>query len=84
MIKFQTETGSLYEVDTETKLVLKTSDHYTGRQSTDWQPYESVTEVAVGLEVLFTWPEGTPLLPGSPPSALPATLTSRVVEVFEL
>lgn len=84
---FITETGSIYEVNiTERKIRRCTNLNgraASGRQGdNEWRPYCSLSEIKVGDAVLITWDKTTtPLLEGSPDFAVPATITSLVVEV---
>lgn len=84
-MKFRTFTGSIYEVDTAAKRIIRLSGTKppTDRQTDDWRPYRSISRIAPGETVVIVWPDGTPLLEGSPEGSLPLTETSGVVEVFE-
>ena len=84
-MKFKTESGSWYEADTENNRVRRLSGDKdpTPRQGKDgeWRSYETISPPIVGEIVVIIWPEGTPVLPGSPEGAMPVTMTSPIVEV---
>lgn len=85
--KFVTETGSMYEINTETKQVRRlngTADP-TPRQGKDgeWRKYEYISKPSVGMPVLIMWGSDVKLLPGSPPHATPSTVTSRVEMIID-
>lgn len=76
-MRFETESGSIYVVDETAKTVrvMKKGE----RLGVAPRNYVWMAPVAVGRRVLIQWPEGTPLLPGSPPDLTPGSLTARVV-----
>lgn len=87
IVKFVTESGSAYEMDTENKCVrrLNGGADPTPRQGKDgeWRAYESTSGARVGEQVLIIWDHRTtPLLSGSPVGAAPATVTSPVKEIL--
>lgn len=77
---FHTESGSVYEVNDHKIRRLAGNKPATIRQGVDgnWRLYERLSPVTIGEPVLVEWPKGTPLLPGSPPDAIPCTTTSAV------
>lgn len=84
-MKFITETGSVYEVDSDNKRIrrLNGNSDPTIRQGKDgeWKSFESI-EISVNESAVIFWnPKTTPLLEGSLPSATPATVTSLVVRI---
>lgn len=83
-VKFSTETGSLYEVDEEHKKIRRLSGKIDPqpRQGKDgeWKEYD-ILFLTVDRSASIIWPEGTPLLEGSPTCAIPATITSRVLQI---
>lgn len=83
---FITQSGSTYEVNQEQKMVrrLNGKGDATPRQGKDgeWRPFKVMTPVLVGQSVAFVWPSTVPLLPGSEPDAVPATITSPVRSVL--
>lgn len=88
-IKFVTESGSVYEIDSENKLVRRLTGVIDPqpRQGKDgmWKSYADTNGVEVGTSVLFIWPRATtPLLPGSPNNAVPSTVTSPVKEILDV
>ncbi len=85
MIRFETESGSTYEVDPGVQRIRRVSGTRAParRQGEDgeWKHYADITPIEVGSPVFIYWPRGTPLLEGSPSYARPATVTSVVVRV---
>lgn len=87
-MQFHTESGSIYEVDTDHKRIRRVSNSErpaTLRQGNNaWKDYSSLSDIVVGSPVLISWePKNTPLLPESPSCALPATLTSAVTKIVQ-
>jgi hypothetical protein len=84
---FKTASGSAYELDAEAKRIRRVEGAVsaTRRQGQDgsWREYREVSVVMPGYGVVIVWPDGVPLLPGSPEHAVPATVTSPVTEVFD-
>ena len=87
-MKFTTETGSIYEVNTDSKQIrrLNGAKDPTPRQGKDgeWRSYLTIfpSPIKVGLGVIIRWGNDTALLPGTEPgSAVPTTITSTVVSV---
>lgn len=82
---FRTKTGSVYEVDEKQKLARRLSGTGTGteRANSHWRAY-ATADVTLGHPAWITWTEDTNLLEGSPDGAIPATVTSTVVEIGEL
>lgn len=87
-MKFTTITGSLYEVNTDSKQIrrLNGAKDPSPRQGKDgeWRSYLAIypNPVKVGTGVIIRWGNDTPLLPGTEPgSAVPTTMTSTVVAV---
>lgn len=80
MIQFKTESGSIYEVDTESKRARRVSGEHepTERQGRDgqWRRYLWVSPIKVGLPVFFTWDVEDIRYKG--------TLTSQAVDVQEI
>ena len=64
MVKFETETGSLYEVDEEANKVRRLIGvkDPTPRQGSDgeWKSYKDRSDIVVGRGVLFLWAQGGP------------------------
>ncbi len=83
MIRFETASGSTYELDEKNRKIrrvtgMKTPQPRQGRDG-DWKPYAAVTEVRIGYPMIISWdPETTPLHSDSPVGAMPATITSMV------
>jgi hypothetical protein len=84
---FTTRSGSVYDVDTDTKQIRRLSGLHApqARQGKDgeWRPYEAISKIEVGYHVCIAWPEGTPLHEGSPPWATPSTITSVVTGCYQ-
>lgn len=87
MKKFHTETGSVYQVNTNSKQIRR----LTGvrdpqpRQGKDgeWKTYIELL-LDVGMNAVIFWdPASTPLHEGSPAGAAPSTITSKVVEIID-
>lgn len=78
---FETETGSIYEVDGLRVRRLDGKGSPTPRIGEGWKEIKDHGPIKVGGHVLLVWPDSVPLLPGSPPEATPATMTSRVVKI---
>jgi hypothetical protein len=88
MIKFITETGSVYEVDTENKAIrrLKGKHDPTTRQGKDseWRSYISITPISKGRRCIIFWnSDTTPLFPESNGFGTPVTMTSQIVDIIE-
>jgi hypothetical protein len=85
---FTTETGSVYEVDTEAKRIRRLTGEGkpTERVGDVWRDYSDITTVALGYRVLVTWTKDVPLLDTTPAGCgfVPSTLTSKVVSTSEL
>jgi hypothetical protein len=86
MIRFTTISGSCYEVDQENKLIRRLSGrnsptHRQGKEG-EYRKYAGISSIVVGNPVLIKWLSDTPLLPGSPEQAIPATMTSQVEEIL--
>ena len=84
MIRFETESGSTYELDEGASRIrrLQGKRPPRSRQGADgeWRTFLAISEVEAGRRVLISWhPDTTPLLDGSPEDASPSTITSRVV-----
>ncbi len=83
----KTQSGSVYEIDTAAKTVLRVSggDHYTGRACGTPRGYESINEPTVGQSLSIYWGAGRDEF--SPDDGQPDenrsrwTNTSAVVEV---
>lgn len=83
VVYFETVSGSAYEIDADRNRIrrLRGAHAPRARQGADgeWREYRAVSPVRVGEPVFIYWPkETTPLLPGSPTEAEPATVTSTV------
>lgn len=84
-MKFQTESGSVYEVDEDKKQVrrligMADPQPRMGKDG-DWRTYVSL-QLILGEPALIRWdPATTPLLPGSMSGDTPATMTSTVVKI---
>jgi hypothetical protein len=89
MLTFKTATGSTYEVDRENKRVRRVVPGTSGPCKNDrigkgeWLDYLSLSEVALGVNVIIVWPPNVGLLPGSPVDAAPGTVTSPVIWTSE-
>jgi hypothetical protein len=84
-MKFKTMSGTIYEVDWVSKKVRRLSGTAdpTLRQGKDgeWKAFDHM-RVCVGECTLIQWdPETTPLLDGNG-IGIPATLTSKVIEII--
>jgi len=88
---FHTETGSIYEIDQANKQVrrLTGKNDPTPRQNKDeqWRKFSAHSPVIKGENVVFFWGDETNLLPETKAaglnSAIPATITSLVVEIVD-
>lgn len=76
---FMTQSGSVYEVDTENKRVRRTAGQVNqkSRINGEWLIYRDVTPVKLNQEVIFMWGEPGQILP----EAERATMTSIVIGV---
>lgn len=82
MIKFKTETGSIYEVDVEENKARRLSGvkDPTRHQKKDgeWKSFDFCSPIAVDKQVIFNWgcePIGNMIL-------IENTITSRVSEIL--
>jgi hypothetical protein len=84
-MKFKTESGSEYEVNTDKKEIRRLSGNAdpTLRQGRDgdWKSYEDISEIVVGRSVIVFHTKNTSLFSGSPKYAIPGTITSRVTNI---
>ena len=94
-MKFQTLSGSVYEINTDSKKIRRVSGNKqaTNRQGQDgdWREYQSIQPdpIEVGKELLIVWMPDTPLLEETKeamkamhkPWVLPCTMTSTVMNV---
>jgi hypothetical protein len=85
-MKFETVSGSTYEVDQEAKRIRRLSGTRPAqpRQGNDgeWKDYEALSPIEVGSCLVIAWPRATTALhPGSPSYAMPSTITSPVTVV---
>lgn len=85
-MKFKTVSGSIYEVDSESKKIrrLYGTEDPTTRQGKDgdFRPYIRL-DLEVGECACIFWdPKTTPLLDGNSIGA-PATITSQVLEIIQ-
>jgi hypothetical protein len=83
-MKFITETGSLYEVDSDNRRIRRMIgvNNPSPRQGKDgeWRPYDTLI-LNLGESACIFWdPKTTPLLEGSGGN-IPATITSKVVKI---
>jgi hypothetical protein len=77
--KVLTESGSTYEVDHANRMARRLLGNGPATErSAEWRAFKSV--FLFHGHLLIEWTQATPLLPGSPTSAIPATVTSRVTE----
>lgn len=86
-MKFKTETGSIYEVDTQNSRARRVSGvtAATKRFNDGWRNYVNVSPIEVGGYVVFIWDtKDTPPIVdlGGMPS-VPITTTSRVTEILK-
>lgn len=86
MFEFTTKTGSKYEVCEATKLIrryhITSESGTTERVCDEFKEYISLV-CELGEPAIIIWPEGVPLLQGSPDHAIPATVTSEVVSIVK-
>ncbi len=90
---FRTQSGSQYEINTETKQVRRMLGKIgpTTRQGQDleWKTYDSIfpDPITVGSSVIIFWPKEIPLLDDTPKEereiSVPTTMTSNVVDVID-
>lgn len=85
-MKFNTLSGSVYELDQNQKRIRRVSGNNrpTERQGDDWRSYSCIfpEAVEVGKSLMIFWiKEETPVLEGSPDFAIPATQTSVVMGI---
>ena len=88
-MKFQTASGSTYEVDMEKKQIRRLNGKLDPRprqgKDGEWKSYASIVNLQVGSAAVIFWnPETTPLLEGSPKEAFPSTVTSKVVSIEDI
>jgi len=82
-MKFITRSGSVYEINLEKTKVrrLEGKENPTPRQGPDgeWKEAESISDPVIGKPVFIFWDPKT--TPPKREGAIPATMTSNVVEV---
>lgn len=82
-MKFETQTGSLYEVDFDKKMIRRLAGLFPAqpRQGEDgvWKAYLDIEGPIVGQGCLIMWP----LTERSDPWSQPATFTSDVTRIHE-
>lgn len=84
-MKFKTETGSEYEVNTDSKKIRRMTGvkEATARQGKDgeWKGYVDLV-LSVGTSAMIYWDASThALLPSSFGGELPTTITSKVISI---
>jgi hypothetical protein len=83
VITIQTESGSIYELDTQNKRIRRVhgrSPAPSRLPAADWRTYKAIGPVQEGLSLFVAWPDesvGVRARPG----AIPGMVTSRVVRV---
>lgn len=86
----KTETGSRYEVDSVKKQIRRLSgknDPTPRIGNAEWRPYNDISDIEVGCQVLIVWTDDVELLEETKAMledgehAVPTTLTSRIVEI---
>lgn len=93
-MKFQTITGSLYELNKDIKSIrrLNGANDPTPRQGKDgeWRKYANTSDIEVGSRVIIVWGNDTELLNETKEDlarnggfAVPTTITSQVVSIEE-
>lgn len=78
---FMTETGSIYEVDGLKARRAEGQAAPTERMTGGWKELACRPVIEVGSSVLFEWADG--IVPPPALGTVPATLTSRVVEIMK-
>lgn len=83
-MKFTTESGSSYEVNGCQIRRVGGINEPTLRQGKDgdWKEAKMIL-VSKGQSAVIFWGEDTFLLPNSPSESIPATITSKVVEIID-
>ena len=88
-MKFLTESGSLYELDTTNKKIRRLNglNDPTTRNGSDgeWKVYEDILNVKLGSSVVIVWGDNVePLIKNDiGRTMVKTTMTSKVVSVFK-
>jgi hypothetical protein len=86
-LKFKTVSGSLYEINTDSKKIRRVSGTTeTVRATNNWKEYDSLIPDTpiVGKQLYIWWnTKNTPLLAGSKEGSVPVTITSIVSEIVK-
>ena len=65
-MKFETESGSVYEVDEVEKRIRFVEGarppHWTFAPAGEWKSFEDISYVCVGRHVTVTWADGRPTI----------------------
>ena len=80
----RTETGSVYEINHEEKLIRRQSGEGppTDRMEGGWRPFEDIFAGQLGMPLVIVWGDDVAALdPDAPPPIAKTTITSRVVEI---
>lgn len=81
-MKVHTESGSTYEINTDSKKIRRLHGSGKMRVGPDWRPYrELVAAPKVGQRLIILWPKAVPLFEDSPADAVPSTITSKVERI---
>lgn len=81
--RFYTRSGSIYDVDDVLMVARRIGRPQPNVQriAPKWQPYKAIMTDGIGAPLFIFWPDDVELLPGSPPEAHPATMTSPIVRI---
>ena len=89
IVKFATETGSIYEVDEDAKKMRRVSGKheptYNQREDGEWREYEEISEIKIGERLLTIWgPEEVKYASNEAMRklVLRRTQTSRITEII--
>lgn len=93
MLRVETRSGSIYDIDLEGKQLRRLSGAPTTVRATEeWKPYHYLRGPEVGGSLVIVWPGSEPPLPetldqmdqGALALLLKATITSPVASIKEL
>lgn len=88
IMQIHTETGSVYQIDSEKKQIRKIGGTPTQRQGAlgTWKAYEELSNIKIGAPVFIFWTDQENLLSGAvagTDGVYPATVTSRVTAIVQ-
>lgn len=89
MLRFETETGSIYEVDRDNKLIRRVVGISSGSKRIgndgSWKKYIDISELIVGHNAVIQWGSDVELMSYYDDNTIvfPLTTTSNIVSIYD-